>query len=347
MQADRSNFEALRLFACGLLVYGNGLILTGAPAAGLWGAPLPRVGLDLLFATGGFLLARAWIGTGSLSAYCRGCALRLFPGLAASVLVTVFIIGPLATKLSIRFYFLNGLTVRYLLNIALFPHYWLPRVFEGQQWAGAVNGVLWVLPAGALCVLLVPALRPGAALLVAVLSACGAVALTILGAGGPDTVFGVSVGGLLTEIPFFLGGAVLAWLERRSGDAIWRADLAMMFFAANWVFATWAAEWDLILEWLTLPYMACCFGRGAVPVLGRIPRIGKPSYGMFLYAFPIQQLLVARAPELAHPILICVLSSFAAGLLSWHVIERPALDWGARAVMRQRLAFGPKREAAG
>ena len=80
----------------------------------------------------------------------------------------------------------------------------------------------------------------------------------------------------------------------------------MLLFAANWILATWAGEWDLVLEWLTLPYMACCFGRGALPVVGQIGDLGRPAYGMFLYAFPIQQVIVARAPEAEHPILLCL-----------------------------------------
>jgi peptidoglycan/LPS O-acetylase OafA/YrhL len=340
----RSNFDALLLFACGLLIYGNGLILTGAPGAGLWGAPLPRVGLDLLFTVAGYKLVRRYERAGAIRPYLAQCALRLLPGLAASVLVTTFIIGPLATKLSLRFYFLNGMTARYLLNIILLPHFWLPRVFEGQQWSGAVNPLLWVLAPGALCIALVPALRPAISAVAALLCAAASICLLLFGAGLPQILLGVSVAGSLTAMPFFFGGAIMAWLERRAGA--FRADLAMLLFAANWILATWAGEWDLVLEWLTLPYMACCFGRGALPVVGQIGDLGRPAYGMFLYAFPIQQVIVARAPEAEHPILLCFALALAAGLLSWHLVEAPALRYAGVAVTRLR-SFGGRHEVAG
>lgn len=330
--SERGNFDVLRMFAVLIVIYGNGLVLTGAPGSGLWGAPLPRVGLDLLFTIAGYLAIGSRDRAAGIAPFLAGRAGRLFPGLIVCVLVTVFVIGPLATRLPLRAYLLDGMTRHYLSNIFLVQQLWLPRVFEGQQWVGTVNPMLWTLVPGVLCWLIVAALARfslRAQLWVmglgAALCASAALVYPAVGPHLPVALFRVSVVEMLVEIPFFLGGAWLALLERRSGESVWRADLAMACFAANWVVATWLGASDIVLEWATLPYMACCFGRMRMPVLGSIGRLGNPSYELYLYAFPIQQLIVERLPGDPHPILTCFLLALAAGYLSWHLIERPVL----------------------
>ena len=336
LEPGASNFDAARVFAVVIVVYGNGLVLTGAPGSGYWGAPLPRIGLDLLFAISGYLAVQSCERTPSVVSYLAKRALRLFPGLIVCVLTTVFVIGPLATRLPLRAYFLDGMTRRYLANIVLVQQLWLPRVFEGQQWVGTVNPMLWTLVPGILCWLSVPVLgrlptRPRAACAGACALLCAAFALAYpaVGPSLPASLFRVSIADMLTEMPFFLGGAWLALLEAQAGERFWRADLAMLAFAANWVVATWIGQWDIVLEWATLPYMVCCFGRMRMPVLGGLGTLGNPSYGLFLYAFPIQQLIVERLPGNPHPILTCLAAALIAGVLSWHLVERPALRWGS------------------
>ncbi|MBV9748217.1 MAG: acyltransferase, partial [Acetobacteraceae bacterium] len=285
-----------------------------------------------------YLVTGSWERTPRLGAFLAKRALRIFPGLIACVLATILVIGPLATSLPLRWYVLNKLTVKYLANVALYLQLWLPGVFQGQQWNSAVNPMLWTLVPGLLCFLAVPALarlprrsRSWVLLTVAVL--CAGAAL-FLPEGYeqrlPAHLAHILGRDVLIEVPFFLVGALLRWLDERvrgRSGALWRADLAMLFFAANWIAATWIEGWDIIVEWVTLPYMAACFGRLSAPLLGEMGRLGNPSYGLYLYAFPIQQLIVARMPGNPHPILTCAALTVPVAFLSWHLVERPALRW--------------------
>ena len=168
------------------------------------------------------------------------------------------------------------------------------------------------------------------------LAAIGCVALLVVLAklfpGRPIALYRVNVKEALVEMPFFLIGA-LFWALDRTHPGLWRADLMLLAFAANWVVATWLGRWDLLVEWPTIPYMAIGFGRLAAPWLGRFGRWGNPSYGLYLYAFPIQQLVVARMPGNPHPILTCVAITLPVAYASWHLVERPALR---RAGMAER-----------
>lgn len=339
----RSNFPALCVLAVGIVVYGNGLVLTSAAPSALWGAPLPRIGLDMLFAIVGYGAAEAWLRSGRVAPYLARWAVRAFPALVVCVLVTVFVIGPLATKLPLRAYLLDGMTRRYLGNMVLLPQLWLPRVFEGQQWVGTVNPMLWTLGPGLLGVAAVPLfgrMAPGwrVAALGACAVACAGLSLAwpVLLPHLPGALARQVVPDALVEAPFFLVGAALRFgTERfgaeRAGAGLWRADLAMLCFAANWVMATWLGDWTIVLEWLTVPYMVLCFGRMAMPGLGRFGALGNPAFGLFLYAFPLQQLVVARMPGATYPILACFLLAVPAGYVSWHLVERPALRWAGPA----------------
>ncbi len=80
-----------------------------------------------------------------------------------------------------------------------------------------------------------------------------------------------------------------------------------------------------------------------------------PSYGLYLYAWPVQNLLVARIPGIS-PWTVAALALAAAiplGLLSWYLIERPMLRFrpgpgGARrSPARSRRPRPPSGPSAG
>jgi len=327
------NLDLLRMVSGLVVVYGNGMILTGAPPSGLWGAPLSRFGLDMLFAISGFTLAGSWLRQPRLLAFAQARLRRLLPGLAVCVLVTVAVIGALATHLTLKQYAFNIMTIRYLGNMAFGQQLWLPLVFQGQQWAGTVNPMLWTLPAGLLFCLVLPWRKwVGLASI-----ACVVAVLSWPLVKGAHFYHPRHVE-VLIEFPFFLVGALLRRAEHR-WPGLWRADLAMLLFAANWISATWLGEANLLLEWVSLPYMLACFGRMSMPVLGRVGRLGHPGYGLYLYAFPIQQLIVARWPDCPYPILLCAGVALLAGYASWHLVERPALAWNwRRSALLRRLS---------
>ena len=69
------------------------------------------------------------------------------------------------------------------------------------------------------------------------------------------------------------------------------------------------------------------------PRLNRINNSTDISYGLYLYAWPIQNLLIWYEPGI-HPPTVMVITTLGAGLLafvSWHWIEKPALQMKGRA----------------
>ena len=351
----RNNFDALRVFAAVMVIHGHGWVLSGGPGPGLWGVPFARVGLDVFFSISGYLVTGSWERTPQLGAFLAKRALRIFPGLIACVLVTMLVAGPLATHLPLERYFASAGTWRYLANIALLQELYLPGVFGTLRERGAVNGSLWSLLPEFLCYLTVPLFallawrgarrgaRPWA--LAACAALCGSVGLYLFeGYQGPAfAAYHMDLKYALVEAPFFLVGGLLRLLDGRV-HGLWRADLCLLFFTANYGISSWFDWWNLPLEWFTLPYMVICFGRMSMPVLRHAGRFGDLSYGLYLYAFPVQQLVLARMPGDPYPVLTCVAITVPVAFLSWHLVERPALRWtrrGGRASTRPEQAPQP------
>jgi len=67
-------------------------------------------------------------------------------------------------------------------------------------------------------------------------------------------------------------------------------------------------------------------------------RLGDYSYGLYVYAFPIQQTLIERIPGIApgRLFLLAFPLTLAVAVVSWHAIERPAL--GLKSAFRRSKA---------
>ena len=219
-------------------------------------------------------------------------------------------------------------------------------MFVGQPSGGEVNPVLWSLVPGAFCCAVLPVIaglphRRRLAALALATAGCGAAALYLRhGVNGlPASLFRVSLPDFLGVVPFFAAGAFLRTLERDM-PGLYRADFAMLAFALNWIVASWLEWWDVPIAWLTLPYMAICFGRLSNPVSRWIAARTDLSYGLFLYAFPLQQAMLALLPDNRYAIPAALGLTVVAAFLSWRFVEWPAIRW--RQARSERLLGGGK-----
>jgi peptidoglycan/LPS O-acetylase OafA/YrhL len=332
-----NNFDALRLMAALMVIHGHGWDLAGGPGPGLWGVPFARVGLDVFFSISGYLVTASWERTPRLGIFLVKRARRIFPGLIACVLLTVAVLGPIATRLPLAQYVSDGRTLRYLANIALLNELFLPGVFEHLRERGAVNGSLWSLLPEFICYLTVPLLavlaarrRPAVLAVLALLIGGTGMYLFYFYTGPAPFLYHVDLKYAFVEVPFFFVGGALCLVEKRLGERLWRADACLLFFTGNYFISTWLDWWNLPFEWFTLPYMVICFGRMSLPVLRRAGRFGDLSYGVYLYAFPVQQAVLFFLPDATYPVLLCVVFTLPLAFFSWHLVERPALIWRSR-----------------
>ena len=338
-----NSFDPIRLAAALLVLGSHAYVLTGHPD----GEPIAELLSNLIdggglavavfFVISGFLVARS-AQNRPPSAYAAARALRIYPAFAAAIVIQTLMIGPAFTKLPVTAYLASPATWSALARSLLFsPPATLPGVFTQNPIPDA-NGSLWTLRIEALCYagLLVLArtgfLRPGRILWP--LAAAWALLAAIIAARAgllPPTFATIRIVSIVDCLLHFIMGAALWTYAGRIPRSA-----ALAGAGAALLLATAATPAGPVILHLVLPYLTICLALFSFPrqpekakvrgagSAGSIPDI---SYGTYLYAFPVQQAVIALAGPLT-PLQLITLSIPPTILLaaaSCFLIERPAL----------------------
>ena len=331
-----NNLTALRWFAAGLVLYGHAFVFLGLPEPlFLQWVPMGPLGVYIFFAISGYLVAQSWERDPHVLRFLAKRALRIFPGLAVCTLLSVLVLGPLLTTLDAGTYWRNEHTRGYLTNMALYITYHLPGVFANNRLPHAVNGSLWSLPVEFFMYLLLALLGLLAAVFKAVSNrlmawAVGVMALVfmLLAAlwAGTTTEALVIYRTDLRQVPmcgvYFLVGASLFCFKLTKYFTLSNVLLALVL----WLCLGVQPHWFAMAAWVVLPFVVLAFGLARQPWLVRM-HARDYSYGIYIYAFPVQQTLVSFWPQM--PLTAYLLSTLvitaALAALSWHFVEKPAL----------------------
>jgi peptidoglycan/LPS O-acetylase OafA/YrhL len=332
-----SNFDLLRLFAALLVFWFHTDAMLGVPAPMLfsWVAP-GALGVFIFFVISGYLVGQSWERDPDALRFLARRALRIFPALVVLVLVTALVLGPAMTTLSPGEYFRHTLFRQYLANAILLPRYALPGVFEHARVANVVNGSLWSLPVEFTCylglVVLGVARVPRWLLGVLTLAGCAATLAWSLDRTREIAFYGMILQDVVQHGTYFLIGTCVGRfrLERFLTVTSLCVAIVAMIAAEPWPLAS------RIVSWLAFPAVFLTFGRATSVAARGLARLGDYSYGVYIYAFPVQQTIINLwpAPPVAAYVLLTLGITFALAAVSWHLIERPSL----RLKPRRRLA---------
>ncbi len=325
-----NNFDALRLFAAGLVFYGHAFIIAGMkePLFLSW-THLGPLGVFIFFTISGYLVTVSWDRDPHLLRFFARRALRIFPGLTACIILSAFVLGPIFTTKSIGEYFSNMYVYGYLRNIALYISFYLPGVFEFNRVPNVVNGSLWSLPIEFFMYILIA--------FIGYFLRNNRWVGVLLGIGSATTVFfwaNLSSTGIIVYASdlrqVFLCGTYF-WL----GAIYYKFNLKRFFSLSNVVLAfvimlclEQSPLSSMIGAWILLPLIVLGFGFSYSPLLKKLTSSGDYSYGIYIYAFPIQQSIISIWPDMSFPIYVMssgALTLFMA-ILSWHFVEKPILS---------------------
>lgn len=327
-----NNFNLLRMIAAsGVLVshaypitYGNG---AREPLQGiLEGMSLGHACVLVFFAISGFFIARSYDRSRSWREFLQARILRLFPALLVILVVTVTIAGLFLTTAPAAQFWPEA--AGYVLqNLTLFkPDYDLPGLFASNPSGPTINGSLWTLFYEVFCYTGI--LAAGAAGLFARTLALGAVVIIVVAACIMVPYVPALEGTRFVRLgefglPFAIG----------TGFYLWRDVIPLSGFLTLGLFCLLIAfeSTPLFLPLLVLSLCYAAFIIGYWPhwpskVIGRYNRLGDYSYGMYIYAFPLQQ--IGAAMGLTTPlsnIAFALPTTLACAVLSWHLVEGPAL----------------------
>jgi peptidoglycan/LPS O-acetylase OafA/YrhL len=339
-----NNFNLLRMLAATAVLISHSWPLTLGkntiePLFVETGYKLGTTAVSIFFAVSGFFITKSFLNRASVADFVLARVARIYPGLIVVLLLTVFVLGPLFTILPLTAYFGDLHTWAYVpFNITLKKLMWtLPGVFIDNPYGGpnggAINGSLWTLFSEVSCYFMVVIVGLLGLSRPALFSIILAIAI-----GATFLIPQAEAGNLLRSsatlgLPFALGAATYIyrrWVPVSALLAVALLGLAVVSFGTIFYPMTHA---------FAVAYAALWFGFADIPGLKRYNRFGDYSYGMYIYAFPVEQMVMALFHHLTPWQL--VLASFPPTLLlavlSWTWIESPALNHRHFLVARLRL----------
>jgi peptidoglycan/LPS O-acetylase OafA/YrhL len=347
-QGRDNNFFLIRIVAAFTVLFVHSHSLATTEPYSDFMTPLGfktgAVAVHVFFFTSGFFITGSLVSRDNIVEFACARFMRIFPALWLMLLVTVVFIGLFIGTLPAGEFFSSPMTHDFVLRCATLINgisYLLPGVFETNPYPNAVNGSLWTLPiewrmyeylAGAwLLFVLKPSWRPlafrfGFPLATIVLMAV---------AFAPFTLHDLRNDAHIGIAEFFAGSTLYVWRDR---FAMSRARLALMLGAL--CLAALNRQVFFIVYLLALGPIVLSLAYLFGGWIRNFNRLGDYSYGVYIYAFPVQQSLAASNPgiSVSRMNVYASLITLTLAVISWHLVEKPALDRkSAAAAATQRL----------
>jgi peptidoglycan/LPS O-acetylase OafA/YrhL len=314
MARQTNLFDHLRLLAATMVFISHEIGARHSAVSmfsiGLWGA----WGVNIFFAISGYLNTISLLSKRSVSIFLISRAARIYPALIGCIAMTV-LVGSFLTTSSWSAYW-SGQTFEYFWrNSGLFfgLRQYLPGLFEHNPVTGT-NASLWTLPIEARYYLYL---------------AFGLLLLRFnrWAIGG---VFAVLIAYLLTAAPHVtldqetlrLGLIFVAGSAMAACQGLWGLRVCALAFSALAVALAVVGQGEAAF-FLATAVASIVIGQMQVSEKFKVPV--DISYGFYLYAFPIQQIVVSLKLPLGVGSVLALLATATAATLSALIVERPAV----------------------
>jgi peptidoglycan/LPS O-acetylase OafA/YrhL len=352
--ADRdNNFNLLRIFAASAVLVSHAYPISTGPGTP---EPLDRVlGMSLgtlavlsFFAISGYFISQSFHNRRSVVEFAIARALRIYPGLLTVLLLTVFVLGPVFTKGGLLSYFSDRETLLYVpRNLLLWRlQYELPGVFSDNAYPAAINGSLWTLVYEVGCYAMVVvvgmfglALNRGRFVgFLLAYAVCYIAAFPLLRSNYDHLAILRNIH--LLSLPFVIGMSLFQFrlqVPLQFPTLVALGAASAVSFGSPWFQELFVLSWSYGIFYL---------GFLRYEPLRAYNRLGDYSYGTYIYAFPVEQVIAALYKECT-PLFMMTLSlplTLLLAILSWHCVEKRALaqrsivlDWLKRSAKSLNL----------
>lgn len=353
-------FDAVRLGLAFSVIAFHSAVIVGTLDA-LMASPLwivPKIIVPMFFAVSGFLI------TGSaqrlkLGDFLLNRGARLLPGLALVTLVCTFVLGPIFTTTPLPAYFASPEVARYLLTATGWIQHHLPGVYADHP-SNAVNLSLWTVPYEVACYVAMAGMallgllaRPRLLLALTIAFILTPIGIELAHPEAlwkPLQVLFFSRGSCSFQC-FLAGGLFYLYRDRIPLKGAWALASALVV-AAIALIGDVSLDRSAVVNALltpTLSYATLFLGLSRIPDLPLYDR-GDYSYGIYLYGFPAQQVMWAALPipqTWWMNILLTIPVVTVCAMLSWHGVEKPALQMRKKvSLIGRRLAETLERSKA-
>jgi len=329
-----NNLNLLRIVAATLVLVTHAYGLTGnggiEPLYANFGVSFGSWAVDVFFVISGFLVGKSWDRRKSVRNFLWARALRIFPALWACTIFSVFLVGFWFTTLPAWEYLFHVDTLKFIaenstiLPVGVFTT--LPGVFSDHQ-LNSVNLSLWTLPFELKMYLMLLALGWSKylykrALLICLVSLSLVVFAWSVAIGQPET----AIAEYCRFVFCFFSGTFL--FLHRENIVLHRGAACLLIVALALCLLLPHLPWRLIALTAATPYLTIFVAFIPSRLLRAYNAVGDYSYGVYIYAGPVQQSVLAIAggkmaymENLAWSFCITLILA----MFSWHLIENRAL----------------------
>jgi peptidoglycan/LPS O-acetylase OafA/YrhL len=337
----QNNFNLLRIVAAAAVAVSHAFPISSGPGAheplsDVIGMTLGTLGVSTFFAISGYFISSSFHNRRSALEFAVARTLRIYPGLILMLVLTVLVLGPVFTEMTLVNYLADKHTLLYVpKNMALWPlQYDLPGVFAANPYPRTINGSLWTLIYEVACYFMVALVgivgltrtKWRFAIFLIGYATWYALVIPLLQSGQPHLTLIRNFHEL--SLPFVAG---MTLFHLRLGSRL-PILLCLVFVAVLSYGRSWFTE-VFILAW---SYGVIYVGFLQWAPLLVYNRLGDYSYGMYIYGFPVEQSFAALYRGLA-PATVMLLSiplTLLLAALSWHGVEQHALTQKSKLARR-------------
>ncbi len=330
-----NNIATLRFLGAFFVLWGHGYSLSAGkhtedPISLLFISLSPfhlglsGLGVVMFFVLSGYLVTASFCKTNDIIKYAVARILRIYPALFVAVSFCVLIGLMFTTLPPIQYLEHHKTSLFFYRNITLFNDisFGLPGVFLELPWKGGVNGSLWTLPieltmyviVGIIGILGLFQNRQVFNLLVVI--------LILLFINNPDNFFL-----LKNKHHVYLGLAFLL------GSFFYINSKAIDFNIKTFILLfllTITLNETIYYNFISLLFLSYCIlwiGLSNQLHLPKLGQYGDFSYGLYLYAYPLQQISIlyvgTEFPWLIN--LLAFIGALCMAVCSWFLVEKPVL----------------------
>ena len=331
-----NNYDFLRLFAalCITLTHSYNLLSKNndEPLFKLTGSRVDFsfFGLSIFFSISGYLIAKSAINSPSFKNYIWKRFLRIQPVLIVVCIISVFIVGPFFSSLSPKDFFNQISTFTYFRNIMpLFGiQFSLPGVFSNNPAESGINGSLWTLIVEERLYLIVGILflfkQHGKALLLIFIGILNLLYFI-------NTFFYSEA-----LIKYFRGENVFYAIMFLNATAYYLLNINLKKAANPSFYFVILASVVLLsivvisqksLKVIFVPLLVLFFAQ-LKGITNKTGRYGDFTYGIYIFSFPVQQILVAKNIVVNNPLILFFLTLLIVvplAIISWYFLEKKML----------------------
>jgi peptidoglycan/LPS O-acetylase OafA/YrhL len=343
-----NNLDFIRLFLAMLVIFSHSFPLaSGSEAA----EPLMlfthgqssagHLAVDLFFVISGFLITSSFDRSRSVSSFIRKRVRRIYPGFCFTALLGATIVLPISHGHFVKSS-QAGSVADVVVSTSRLQEFNYGQAFARNPYPNALNGSLWSISYEFWCYLGVAALGVSGGLRSRRLVA-GVLLLSVVASILFDVYRWTPGGGALGSVlgyppfwarllPMYMAGVVFYRFRERIPL---RVDLFLFALLLQVAAAFGPHLWSAVLP-LAGAYCVFCVAYAPGVQLPRAARFGDLSYGTYLFAFPVQQLIMQKIGHPIAPVALFLMATpltLVAALISWHGVERwfaGSLQLGAR-----------------